>query len=337
MPLFNHSTLSYAAQHLAQVRYLAQLMAQRVLLAVLLISTGFAYAEPNKNNRAGSSNVIRMNSSDWSPLIKRYQREVIKLLLDNTRAEYGNYRLIDGNRGLPPERMRQSVGLGADTHLGLLSINLLNDTNTDKNTPAPATKIQVPILNGILGLRKLIIRSSDQERFKQIRSKKDFLAFTPGQGLSWPDIDVYKHANINVVTSLTYSHLTPMLQQGRFDYLPLSIIETDAAISGVKRSRPKITSANLHYIMYNAPVYMYVSNDHPILVKRIKKAINNVIASGELEALFLARFSQFIDQISPDSAYVWVLDNPMVSVEENRILTERNLKIYFNEKSTVIR
>lgn len=326
MPLFNHFML----------------IMRLVPLAILFLSTESVYAslshDLDQNRIVASSNIIRMNSSDWSPPLKRYQKEVIKLLLDNTRAKYGNYRLIDTNRALPPGRIRQNFGLGPDTHLGLLSINMLVGDGSNKNTAHQAsTKIQVPILNGILGLRKLVIRSSDQEKFKQIRNKKDFISLTAGQGLNWPDVAVYKNADIDVITSLSYRGLSLMLQQKRFDYLPLSIIEADTAIRAAGTIKPKITNANGHYIMYNAPVYMYVSNDYPILVKRIQEAINDVIASGELKALFLTRFSHFINQISPDSAYVWVLDNPMGSAEENKVLTERNLKLYFNEKSTIIR
>lgn len=180
---------------------------------------------------------------------------------------------------------------------------------------AKIRKIPIPLLKGGLGIRGLVIRSSDASNFsnyntKQLRSK------IACQGMHWPDADILQNSGFNVHRVLHFDAMLEMLSLERCDYLPLSIFEGKAELDIVKSVFPELTFYQGTIIRYPLAMYFYVRKDNPELADRLLMGLQILESKGELMRLMqthpltktafpLEQYedSQIINLNSPHNAY----------------------------------
>jgi len=143
--------------------------------------------------------------------------------------------------------------------------------------------IRIPLLRGLLGLRVLLIRKEDLQKFS-FRTLDDLQQFSAGQGHDWPDTTILKANNINVITATTYDGLFNMLKAGRFDYFPRGVTEAWLELKAKGASTLMVEQHALLY--YPSPVYFFVNLKNTKLAKRIEKGLRLAIADGSFEQLF---------------------------------------------------
>ena len=275
-------------------------MIRKLLLVILFSASMCSLAEP-------------MNYLYWdmgaSPKRDNYQAELLKTLLEKTRAEYGDYKLTRVKQKFTSMRASREIGRGE-------IINI-------EATPHPASKlkafagahdaiigIDVPLLSGLLGYRKLVIRRSDQEKFARVKTAEDLRQLVAGQGKGWEDIVIYKANGYPVEDNADFEALLPMLVSHRFDYLPLSVIEVDSVIKQFGKYDSEVMIAPNLIIYYPFPVVFNVSAHYPTLAERVKKGLAIAQADGSMEKLFESYFADELIKLKAGNPQAFTLTNP---------------------------
>lgn len=145
------------------------------------------------------------------------------------------------------------------------------------------TPIRIPIFKGILGYRMFVIREGEQARFDNIYTIEDLKKLKAGLGKGWGDTLVLQKAGIPMVTTTRARFLWPMLDNKRYDYLPIAVHEPweDLAI----RPELKLTTEKNILIRYDSAMYFYVNSKNTVLHKLITKGMQQAIEDGSYDKL----------------------------------------------------
>ena len=273
---------------------------------------------------ANTSQKIYLSTKGWSPLIQEYFNLITEKSLEHSQATHGNYEYKHLSERISyPRAVRNSR---QDSALLI----------TFASGPIPEIQqYKIPILNGFLGLRELIINQSDLSKFIGLFSKEDFTSLSVGQVSAWHDAENYRNANIRVHAGPNFESLFPMLAAGRFDYLPLSLLEADNTLGSRTELSGKLTILKDMYVYYPAPMYLNIQEGQEELGKRVFYGLRKMADSGELSTLFRSYFSKYIEKISPDQAQVMVLLNPTLTPEENSHYISQTIGEFFSQKTSI--
>lgn len=260
----------------------------------------------------------------WTPLIKEYQKELLDAIFSKTEREFGAYELRYVSEVMTDKRIVEELGRGHHIQLGFYTI-----FNGRQNKEDNYVSIPFPIMQGLLGLRKVVIRKADDKKFSQINSISDFRAVNFGQVSRWPDTKLYHHAQLRVAGGQSFSNLFPMLVAKRFDAIPLSVVEIDATLEQQDSTLNELVVNNDIYIYYPIPVHLSVTKNHPNLLPRMIKGIADIERSGEFNKIFTKYFDEYIQRIHAENANVFVLENSTLTKDENVAFTNAIMNSYF--------
>jgi len=209
---------------------------------------------------------------------RRYEYfvQLLNLAIKKTQAPGSSFTLKAINYEMVQGRAIQQLRLGVNLDIIW--------TATSKQREKELLPIRVPLLKGLLGHRVLIIRKQDQLKFSKIKSFDDLIALTAGQGHDWPDTQILRANQVNVLTTSTYQGLFRMLEAGRFDFFPRSITEAWQEIE--KQNNPELTVEQHILLYYPSPIYFFVNNSNKKLALRIEKGLRIAIEDGSFDKLF---------------------------------------------------
>lgn len=273
--------------------------------------------------------IIKSYFKGWSPAIRIYGREILESLLSHSKEKYGPYTLEYVTDELTTARGQFEMSLGKNINLDFTPM-----PSSDSRRKSISQE-QIPLFNGLLGLRRLIVQKTELGKYSNTVTLNEFRSYIVGQGKGWPDVNIYNHANMKVVESNLYNRLFPMLAANRYHYLPLSIIEIDEALRDKKEFADKLTVAPNIYIFYPIPVYLSVTKKYTELTERVSYGLKKSIENGEFNRILYKHLSSYINSISPDTATLFYMENPTISTGENRRMTDEVLNKYFSEKTRI--
>ncbi len=233
-----------------------------------------------------------------------YEEAVIGLALERTRADYGDFLLIQDNEHRSIERAIRELRDGktiAMRNAPIWRVNLQPDP--------PMTVIPTPLANGLMGYRRLIVRREDLPRFQAIQSLDDLRQFSAGQGAGWSDIAVLQHADLPVVEGANIAQLYTMLTRKRFDYFPLGALEVEdsLAASGYAEQLAIVPELVIYYPLH---IHIQVSVNRPELSERLTLGLASAKRDGSLDALFEEHYGDFLETLRTPTPRVIVLENP---------------------------
>lgn len=238
-----------------------------------------------------------------------YQYRLLELCLQKTISSHGKYELTKNNEKYTSLRSRRELERGEVINV----IALPTPTWQPKAEEAQISiVIKKPLLSGLLGYRKLVVRREDLQKFQNIRSAAELQKLAAGQGRDWEDINIYRFNHYSVVDNADYFNLFAMLAAGRFDYIPLSVIEIDDIMARFsKYSKDFVVVPNL-IIYYPFPVLYNVSVRHPELVDRLDKGLEIAQADGSFKQLFESYFAKELEKLKAQNLKVFILRSPEV-------------------------
>ena len=229
---------------------------------------------------------------DWRQTPKRddYLVAVLETALAKTVPEFGPYQLVRVEGDYSTRRVRQEVSEGRAVNILAAPWRVLRpDDPVDRRIP-----VNVPIMNGLLGYRYLVIRKEDLPRFAAIKDAAGLKALTGGQGRDWAEVGLYRRNGFRLVDTGNGRNLIQMLANKRFDYLPLSVIEAQDALDKYPDLAKTLTVAPNIIISYPLPLIYYVSGRHPELARRLERGLTMASKDGSLDELLRQHFSQEI-------------------------------------------
>lgn len=245
----------------------------RILLAMILpvLLTTSAIAADVEGD------VIRHIRPDSDKDVRNlYYLDVLRLALEKTREEFGDYRLEALDQDL--SQSRAVALLAEDRVLDVIW------TMTSKQREAQLRPVRIPLLRGLMGMRLLLIRADDQGWFDNVTRLEQLRQLRAGQGHDWPDTEILRANELPLVAVSDYESLFRMLEEGRFDYLPRAINEPWEELEAHPEMDLAVEDSLLLY--YPAASYFFVAPHDDRLAERLKLGLERALADGSLTGLF---------------------------------------------------
>lgn len=237
-----------------------------------------------------------------------HESAVVRAALEATRDTYGDYELELDYSSISSERLLREVALGQIMNLVTAPAWSLVPEEEHR-----VFKLEVPLVKGLLGFRRCVIRAEDRERFAQLESPQELKALRLGMGQGWTDTRVLEHNGYEVVEAFDIEQLYFMLRRERFDCLPLGIGEVASSLTSHSAEGEFVIAENL-LLYYPLPVLVQVSGTHPQLANRMAEGIRRIRENGTLGKLFEVHYGDEIEQLNrdPDERRLFVLENPFM-------------------------
>lgn len=141
-----------------------------------------------------------------------------------------------------------------------------------------------PIDQGLGGCRLLLCRADTAARLAQVRSLKDLDGFLIGQGVDWPDTHILRSAGLQVVEG-SFPSLWRMLQNGRFDLLPLGAEEAHALLEKHRAEAPDVIVHPGAGLFYPFPRVFFFTRGLDRLKAALQRGLEASQADGSLREL----------------------------------------------------
>jgi hypothetical protein len=238
-----------------------------------------------------------------------YQYRLLELALEKTIPTHGTYELTKNNEKYTSLRSHRELERG--DNINIIALPTPSWPTLEGDTKAPFT-VKKSLLEGLLGYRKLVVRRSDLQKFEQINSVAELQHLTAGQGRDWEDVNIYRYNNYSVMDNADYFNLFAMLAAGRFDYIPLSVIEIEnIMLRFPKYSKDFVVVPNI-IIYYPFPVLYNISAIHPELVQRLSQGLDVAQEDGSFNQLFESYFGDDVVALKAQNLKVFILKSPKV-------------------------
>jgi hypothetical protein len=295
------SKLSRTTESSARAPRRQALLALLALAALALHARGVR-AEPG---------VMAYRYWDWGKTPKRddYQVAVLTLALEKTVSSFGPFSVARVLDSLSTFRVRREVHEGKH-----LNVHVGPWRDLEAGDPQERNYlINTPILGGLLGYRRLIVRREDLAKFKAIANEAQLKKLMAGLGRGWVDATVLRHNGYQVEDSGNLATLLDMLLTKRFDYLPISVVEASSLLERHAQLASELALVPDLVLYYPLPAMFYVSASEPRLAQRLEAGMAAIKRDGSLDELTARHFQKEIQQLKTSSNRCFILTNPLLS------------------------
>jgi ABC-type amino acid transport substrate-binding protein len=233
----------------------------RLLLASLLLGACTVHA--------GAIVYPRVQESHY----ENYFVKVLQLAVEKAAAgdvlKPSNVRMEKGRAFLELER-----GAGVDVVWAV----------TTREREKSHLPIRIPLDKGLAGWRIFLVNKKDKDKFRDVKELAELRPFVSGQGAGWPDVDIFRANGLAVITGFNYEGLFKMLQAGRFDYFPRSIMQ---AWGEERQHRGNDLAVDQYLALrYPSAIYFFVNKNNPALARRLEDGLRAAIKDGSFDKLF---------------------------------------------------
>ncbi len=263
--------------------------------------------------------IIRHLGASYSPALGRYLVDVLTQILDTTEEEYGPYRLEVIKTHLTRRRAEVETEKGQLLNV-LFTAGTLNEGHQNSNIES----FELPLFNDLLGLRDLLVVKPLFDSPPE--SRQDFIQPAAGLGNSWDDVAIFQNSHIRVVEAPRFEVLFSMLANRRFDYLPLSVLESQETLKASNVDYPQISIASGAYIFYPMVFGLHVNVSEPRRAERFRLGVKR-LTPKMLQALFDQHFPDFAFE-SKTNSKLFIAQNPRLSATKNQLIIARFLERY---------
>ncbi len=291
------------------------MFAMKSLLALLIPLMAIVAVPGYANDRDKDAMVYRYWDWGITPQRDDYQVAILKLALEKTRSTHGDYKIERKLETLSRSRAHRAIAQGEFLNIHASPLRPLLTEQDRREQMEESIPVKIPLMKSLLGYRSLIIRRRDYEQFSEITDAAKLKSLVAGQGRGWTDISIYEHNKYQVRGDAEYFTLFSMLLAGRFDYIPLSVIEVNGALSRFEQYSDSLMVLPDLMLYYPLPTLFHVSARHPALADRLEHGLTQARQDGSLDRLFEQHFSEQVQQMKSARLRVFVLENPGVPTE----------------------
>jgi hypothetical protein len=269
--------------------------------------------------------VVRYVDSQKHPDSKKtYFIDLLNLILEASKPEYGEYKL-------------QPIATEMGQARGSLMIqrNQYIDLNWRMTSPQLEEQLQAiyfPILKGLMGYRIFIINKDAKSNFSQSTSLQDLQNLHLGQGYSWPDTKILLANGFSVIQGHE-NFLLDMLKKGRFSYFPRALHEPWSEIA----NESSLMVEQHLMLKYPAPVFFFVNKNNKRLQRRLNTGLNKLVNSGQFDQFFLNHpiTASVIQRAKVKQRHIFTLQNPFLSAQSKTLLANEKLWVNLPKKNDV--
>lgn len=303
------------------------------LTALTLLSGGVVVADA-ESTESTENNIANNKQAE---LLIRYPAYPIKELshaqLQRYKQELLRLALVRSGRPFQLERVEIDV-ITSDRNMrnlaqGVYDVNWMHTNSEREQTLIP---IRIPVYKGLIGWRLLLIRQDMRDQFAKIESLGALKSFRHGQAYDWPDTEILKYHNFNIVEASNARILMNMLKGGRIDSFPRSMVEiwSEFELHGDATS---MMIDDTVVIVYPTAFYTFVDKRNQGLATIIEQGMELAIADGSFDKLFNRYFSEVIRRAELDKRKIFHLTNPGLSAQTPLHRQELWFNLGFNLES----
>lgn len=261
-------------------------------------------------NARAASDAMVYRYWDWGKTPKRddYQAAALTLALQKTTPAYGPFSVERVLDSMSTTRARREVHSGKR-----LNVHAGPWRDLDAGDPHERSYlIGTPVLGGLLGYRRLIVRREELPKFRAISNAAQLKGLVAGQGRGWEDVAVLRHNGYQVEDSGNLATLLEMLVNHRFDYLPVSVVEADSLLAQQAQLANDLALVPGLLLYYPLPTVYYVSAGEPKLAERLEAGLAAAKRDGSLDELTARHFKKEIQQVKASASRCFMLSHPLL-------------------------
>lgn len=268
----------------------------RLLLLILFCNGHFS---------ASAIDFVRMTKEpDLNAKKYLYKKSILIHALEETKAEYGPYRITAYAHRSSNTRAILEVKSGKNINVFMA----LTTPDWEKNTLA----IRVPIRFGILNYKLLTINKNYKERFNKVTDLSDLKSLRVGLRAGWAITPIFKEAGFNVIESNTFEGLFYMLANDRVDYIPRGINEVFDEIETYQDEMPNLAVQPTLALTLPCPFYIFVSPSEPRLAERLTLGLKKIRDNGTLKRVFNQYYADNIKQANIEQRTMLFIKNNLL-------------------------
>lgn len=234
-----------------------------------------------------------------------YSRALIKLVLDKTKAKYGDYHLAN----IPSmNRPRARYAAKLKTYP-----NMLLEESYDEEFAAKGdlTFINFPVELGILGHRVCFVNPKIKNDLKKITSVEQLKKYTIGQGIGWIDTNILRANGFQVTEIPNYAGLFKMTAAGRIDLFCRGANELMDEYETFKYIK-ELTYDESFAIVYSMPRFYYTNPDNKILLARVEEGLKTAYNDGSFKSLWLKYQTANLNFVKLNQRKIFKIQNPFI-------------------------
>jgi len=235
-----------------------------------------------------------------------YPKVLLQAALERTGDRYGPFRLQAYDAPLPRNRALRELVRGGVT---------VFEAPTRREWELQTLPVRIPIRKGLLGYKVFLIRDEDQKRFAAVQSLEALKRIPLGSGTQWSTTQAFRTLGFTIVDSQHYEGLFHMLTRARFDWFPRGVNEVFQEFDSRKETFPTMRIESALGLYLPLPSYFFVTPKRPDLAKRIKEGLEEMVADGSLDRLFLQYHGESLKRAGLERRRIFTLPNPSLTEE----------------------
>ncbi len=232
----------------------------------------------------------------------RYPLKVLGLALDKAKVDY---ELQPSKSNMTQGRALLQMAQGVDVDVVW--------TMTSKEREEVLLPIRIPLEKGLLGWRIFLIQTKNAGKFANIKSLDDLKKYEAGQGHDWPDTEILRASGLKVKGSPNYDSIFKMLEAGRFDYFPRSVLE----IWDEAKSHPDmdLEIEKTVVVQYPTAQYFFVNKKNTQLAGLIESGLQLALKDGSFDKLFLEEYGEDLKRANLKGRTHFLIGNPLLPAQ----------------------
>lgn len=233
-----------------------------------------------------------------------YQIAVLRLALEKTRKQYGDFRLLP-TVPMNTARAIQQLNLGSYTNFMAMfsySPELINSRVVHGNHDVSL---------GVTGYRVCLTRKQLLPSLAGVDSLKTLAAFIHGQGTGWVDTRIMRYAGQQVMEVGKYESLFRMLDSGRFELLCRGLNEVMPELKAHAALTSLVLEPNL-LLHYPLPRLFFANVRDQAGLARVEQGLARAMRDGSLQALWQQFFGEDIGKLDVAKRRLLELQNPIL-------------------------
>ncbi|WP_143870402.1 transporter substrate-binding domain-containing protein [Catenovulum sediminis] len=172
--------------------------------------------------------------------------------------------------------------------------------------------IPIPLMQGLLGTRLMIINERDRVKFATIKTKAQLQALYSGIPAGWADAKLFRANNFNVNETGTFDDILLRLKRKQFDYFALGANEIESVYEQRVTAKENLIIEPTLALYYPFPVVFYVNPNRAELAQQLRASLHQLVQNETLNKIFARYFAQIQERLNLTERKFIHLENPLL-------------------------
>ncbi len=233
-----------------------------------------------------------------------YDQAVIRLALDKTKDEYGDYLVRETPQG-------QNWARTILTARSKKYPNYIFKYSVSNKLPTDLYAIPFPVDLGIVGYRVAFVSEETKQRLINVDTLEELKSFKILQGISWLDTDILEYHGFNVQVGSDYEAMFSMIAHNRSELFLRGANELLGEWT-THKNLDNFTFDETFVIYYPLPRFLVTSRENQELIARIHEGLLKAYDDGSLLRLWEDKYLESVKFARLSERKVYRLTNPFI-------------------------